>query len=1531
MKKLLILFLVISISPRTTLFGQDAEFYDYGWLKMMQEGEDFKSIYERATEAYNEDEFKTSENHFKHYVRWQNFWTNRLHSSPNDIENEKFGMFYHMASANASSFNQNICTTNNPYADWEDWSFNTQPLLNGSPHILGGMGVMSCVKIDTSDANLQIMYAGSPIGGLWKTTDRGDNWFNVTDVTNSPGMGIADIDIDPFDNQHLLVATGTSWSMSPPGIGVIESFDGGETWDTTGLNSFPITSQSVTAYVDFVAFHPSDTNKYYAAAGDSLYMTSDQGVTWNNVILALPNQNEAFTEIMFHPLNPDTFYVSSSGSNAKIYRTLNAGNSFTDITSSFTSSTGLKNIRIDVAKRYPDTLFATVKFSNGTVRTYTNSNIGSTNQSNHYVSSSYFGGAAKSIFEVSQVNANIKFLGDIYFVRSTNGGTSSSPMYGAMHNDMRGSDYVEGLAAIAHDGGISISTNDGASWTFKSDGLNVQQNWAHDVDKDFTYLVSAMQDIGFYRYDIANGTWKMLGAGEGGRSMISDIDPTVGLVNAYCGGPFCNFNVSKYSNNGNTLQSKTKLSPNQWHDVALRPLLQFPNEDVYSGMEDVFVTSNYANTAWTKITDFDGTGFKGSAINDYIVDMDRNDVDTNLVIAAFSLQSWNRDEANIPCGDPGANCPQKKLLLSRDKGYNWKDITKGISSGLPIEYTNLSGVVFNPANPAEIWVSFGGYNEQYGAGYNSGIKVYYSPDTGNTWINESFNLPNFPVNDIVYQENSNNRLYVATDAGVFTKEANETVWECYNTNLPPAYIMHLDINDCGGALTASAHGRGMWKSPLASITLTGSTTWNGNRRVGSDLIIEGTLIINDTVEMAEGTKITVQPGGKLLVYGGVIRASDCANDFWEGIELVGQSSANQTLANMGFASFINGSEISGARVAIRTGKTDNNGYVNGTSGGYFYSSGLTLRNNLMDIRMHPYINVNTSNMSIIADKTLCNLTTVISDAALPNNEITSIHIQLDSVSGVEFNGLIIDNQLAQSTLSDRGTGINAYNSTISIAPYGATTPEFTALYRAIDCFTPNLSFTPTIDQANFIDNVQGVRLAGNDYAEITRSTFEVIDNSGHDCYGVYLDYCNAYTIEENDFSYTGGGSASYAVGIVINNSKDDKNEIYKNTFTSLQVGSLVHGNNQESGTNNGLVFKCNEYDENDYHIALEEVSSMFGTINPSIANQQEFTQGKKDGVGNTFEPVCAGGTEEEIFVDNGGNNINYFHFTDAITTPECRTTSKVSIHSVGLAFSAEDHCPSNFQTGGGGGPFEPGPESIGFDRGNNDFADYSLNNVKQMLVRGSDKKLVDKSINSYIKAELKKDTCSIAKIIQLLNYSDNNLSQLRKIAFLSKFGINNLNIDTASLKLDSKEKQFLGFMYDLENGNENNLENSKLDANHPYFMWTHAYFAKSQGSEIPAPLILPAKRVKFTADNQEEMDLTVYPNPADNQLIIKYKGDEIIDVRLFDLKGSLVKTLTLNGENRITLPVQDLLDGVYILKVFKNGRELGSEKISIQH
>jgi len=155
--------------------------------------------------------------------------------------------------------------------------------------------------------------------------------------------------------------------------------------------------------------------------------------------------------------------------------------------------------------------------------------------------------------------------------------------------------------------------------------------------------------------------------------------------------------------------------------------------------------------------------------------------DKNTLVVALYGATWNEPM-------------QRKLLKTTDNGQTWTDISLNLTA---IAYQSITDVAISPNDPDKIWVTFGGY----GNNYTNINRVNYSEDGGQTWRDYSTGLTTFPVNRIVSVLGSpTNELYIATDVGVYYSNDLDTIWRRMGSiyQLPLAIVTDLDnLIGCG--------------------------------------------------------------------------------------------------------------------------------------------------------------------------------------------------------------------------------------------------------------------------------------------------------------------------------------------------------------------------------------------------------------------------------------------------------------------------------------------------------------------------------------------------------------------------------------------------------------------------------------------------------------------------------------------------------------------------------------------------------------
>ena len=219
-------------------------------------------------------------------------------------------------------------------------------------------------------------YFGATGGGVFKTTDAGRTWQNISDgFFNTGSVGaIAVAESDPNViyvgmGEHAVRGVATSH-----GDGVYRSTDAGKTWTHLGLSE----SRSVSR----IRVHPNDPDLVYVAVqgaphGETeergIYRSSDGGVNWERVHFV--STRAGASDIAMDMTNPRILYASywdhlrlpwvveSGGEGSGIWKSTDGGNTWNQLTQGLPSLMG--KIGIDVSRADPDRVFAIVEAEEG--------------------------------------------------------------------------------------------------------------------------------------------------------------------------------------------------------------------------------------------------------------------------------------------------------------------------------------------------------------------------------------------------------------------------------------------------------------------------------------------------------------------------------------------------------------------------------------------------------------------------------------------------------------------------------------------------------------------------------------------------------------------------------------------------------------------------------------------------------------------------------------------------------------------------------------------------------------------------------------------------------------------------------------------------------------------------------------------------------------------------------------------------------------------------------------------------------------
>lgn len=149
------------------------------------------------------------------------------------------------------------------------------------------------------------------------------------------------------------------------------------------------------------------------------------------------------------------------------------------------------------------------------------------------------------------------------------------------------------------------------------------------------------------------------------------------------------------------------------------------------------------------------------------------------------------------------------------------DIHRVNQKGQPAR--QVSSIAVDPASPQDVFAAYSGFSCPAVAGCDGLGHIFYSNNSGSSWVQIDGNLPDVPVNDIVIDptDTTDNTVYVATDSGVYAS-ANATsgagtTWSVLQAGLPNVQVLSLKLRNVSRTLVAGSHGRGAWNIQLPNL------------------------------------------------------------------------------------------------------------------------------------------------------------------------------------------------------------------------------------------------------------------------------------------------------------------------------------------------------------------------------------------------------------------------------------------------------------------------------------------------------------------------------------------------------------------------------------------------------------------------------------------------------------------------------------------------------------------------------------------
>jgi photosystem II stability/assembly factor-like uncharacterized protein len=667
-------------------------------------------------------------------------------------------------------------------------------------------------------------YLGASGGGVWKSTDYGTSWNNISDgYFASPSIG--DIAASQTDSNLLYVGTGSEGLRSNviTGKGVYKSINGGKSWTHLGLEK--------SGHIGAVEIDPRNNNVVWVAAigqafNDNpergVYKTTDGGQSWKQMLAV--SDAVGFADIELVPNNPDVVFAAawkarrtpwtiiSGGSQEEggLFKSSDGGQSWRKITEGLPG--GLIG-RIDLAISASDSsiVYALVEAPGKEGGLYRSTDQG---ESFSQVSSKsalvnrpfYYGNV-----EADPTNADVLYVMATNYYKSVDGGVNWEEMH-APHgdnHDMWINPNNPQLFIQANDGGANVTHNGGETWSTQFNQATTEL-YTVDVDDQYPYwLYAGQQDNGTtiavpsrapYGVQSVDAWLIETGGCETGPAIPKPGDPDT--VYANCKGRFSVFDKntgterSYYVGAANMYGQDPKDLKYRFQRVA--PLHVSPHDPnvVYQGSQYVHRTSDNGVT-WETISP-DLTAFEAGKQLASGGPITRDVTGEEVYSSLYSI----RESALTP-GLIWTGSNDGPVHVTRDGGKNWSDVTpRGLPRGGRVDSVEPS-----PHDPAVAYIAVLRYQLGDWKPY-----AYRTDDYGKRWTlltNGKNGIPeDYPVRVVREDPVRPGLLYAGTEYGLFVSFDKGDSWQSFQQNLPVTPVTDIRIHR--DDLVLSTMGRAFW-------------------------------------------------------------------------------------------------------------------------------------------------------------------------------------------------------------------------------------------------------------------------------------------------------------------------------------------------------------------------------------------------------------------------------------------------------------------------------------------------------------------------------------------------------------------------------------------------------------------------------------------------------------------------------------------------------------------------------------------------
>ena len=662
-------------------------------------------------------------------------------------------------------------------------------------------------------------YMGATGGGVWKTTDYGINWKNISDGYFATGS-IGAIRVAATDPNIIYVGTGTDGIRSNviTGKGVYKSTDAGKTWTHMGLEK--------AGQIGAVEIHPTDPKTVFVAAmGQAfqnneergVYKSTDGGTTWDKVLY--DSDSVGAVDLEFAPNNPNIVYaamyrfkrtpwtiISGGYQEGGIYKSKDGGKTWEKKTKGLPQGL-IGKIDLGVSAADPLRLYAIVEAPVKEQGLYR-----SDDQGESFVHVSDNEDLVNRPFYYTNVDVNPLNASDVFSqanpgIRSRDGGktwTRLNPPHGDNH-DLWINPNDSMIWIQSNDGGANVTLNGGISWSTQNNQPTAEL-YQVEVDDQYPYwLYAGQQDNSTIAvpsappYDHPSGAvgyWMAVGGCETGPAVPKPGDPNI--IYSNCKGRFGVYDKRTgqekqyYVGASNIYGHNPKDLKFRFQRVApVHASFHTPGV-VYHGSQYLHKTVDDGKT-WEIISP-DLTAFE----TDKQV-ISGSPITRDVTGEEYYSTIYDINESRLKEGLIWVGANDGPVHVTKDGGKTWANVTPKMPKGGRVDCVEPSPHQEGKAYVAVLRYQLGDWKPY----------LFKTTDYGANWTAITNGIPDDqPTRTIREDPEKEGVLYAGTEFGLYISFDDGANWESFQQNLPVTPI--TDIKVFRNDLILSTMGRGFY-------------------------------------------------------------------------------------------------------------------------------------------------------------------------------------------------------------------------------------------------------------------------------------------------------------------------------------------------------------------------------------------------------------------------------------------------------------------------------------------------------------------------------------------------------------------------------------------------------------------------------------------------------------------------------------------------------------------------------------------------